>query len=462
MNHKVLRAMEQYSMVRPGDLVVVGVSGGADSVALLHFLWENRKAMQIRLTACHVNHNLRGEESDRDELFVRRLCAGWDIELAVFSAQVAREAEKTGESIEAYGRRSRYRFFEEAAGETGRIATAHTGSDTAETMLFHMARGTGLKGLCGIPPVRGRIIRPLILCSREEIEAYCREHNLTYVTDSSNFSDEYSRNRIRHQIMPCLQELNPNAAGSMAELALLLRKDADYLDKLAQRALNRLTPDGVHYNRRRLLRLDEALSCRILQKIGEMHAVSLERKHLSVLDRMIREGSGTLQLGDNCYFTASNSCLSVTGACKPQPYFEASVPAEKLVEPVILQVYPGKKVCLRQKHLVHLQNNCKYSVKHLKNLLDYDKISGILTVRQRKPGDKVSLAGRGVTKTLKKLFNESGIEPQKRGKIAVIEDQSGILWVEGFGPSEHCAVHTATKRFLHIEVMGEQDAGDDQ
>ena len=201
---KVLFAVKSHNMIKKGDKIVAALSGGADSVTLLHCLNSIKEELGFELSACHVNHNLRGEDSDKDQAFAQALCENMNIPLKVFSINVAKAMEKHT-SVEETARALRYKAFSEESERLGaKVATAHNSCDNTETVFLNLLRGTGLKGLCGIPPVRDYLIRPLILCTREEIEAYCDENSLRYVTDKTNFSTEYTRNKIRLELLPKL------------------------------------------------------------------------------------------------------------------------------------------------------------------------------------------------------------------------------------------------------------------
>ena len=250
MRHKVLQTIQRYQMVQKGDHVVVAFSGGVDSSALLTLLWQLREELSITVSACHLNHHLRGEESNRDEAFVRQFCTEHHIELSVREIDAQRLAKEQGKSVEALSRQERYRFFEETAQEFGtstKIATAHNLNDNAETLLFYLARGTGLNGLGAIPPVRGNIIRPLIECSREEIENFCDEQNILFVTDSTNLTDLYTRNRIRHRIMPEMQQLNPAFLKSILHLSVTAQAENQLLDQMCSEEYQRIAlHDRMH------------------------------------------------------------------------------------------------------------------------------------------------------------------------------------------------------------------------
>ncbi|MBQ5356949.1 MAG: tRNA lysidine(34) synthetase TilS, partial [Oscillospiraceae bacterium] len=229
----VKKVVEHHKMLENCGGIVAAVSGGCDSSVLLHVLWRLSTEMGFKILCAHINHNLRGSESERDEAFVRSLCRKYGIECRVLSANVADYAEKHRLSTEEAGRKFRYEFFERCAeelGENAKIATAHSLSDCAETYIFNSARGASLSGICGIPPVRGRIIRPLIEFSREQIEAYAEEHGLDYVTDSTNLTDEYTRNKIRHGVIPVMKEINPGFEKAFLRLSKNLSETRDFID----------------------------------------------------------------------------------------------------------------------------------------------------------------------------------------------------------------------------------------
>ena len=236
-------------MLEDGDTVIVGLSGGADSTALLRVLCELKTEYNLNLIAAHVNHGIRGAEADRDEAFCKELCKKLGVQIYAFHIDIPELAKERGVSLEVAGRDARYEFFTGLAGEKGKIATAHNAQDTAETLLLNLCRGTGLKGLTGIPPVRfvehkagcrsdetvsTMVIRPLIECTREEIEAYLESLGQDYVTDSTNLEDDYTRNRIRHNVIPELVAVNENAMGNITRCISTLKDDSDFLEALAE------------------------------------------------------------------------------------------------------------------------------------------------------------------------------------------------------------------------------------
>lgn len=232
---KISNAVSDYNMISDGDAVVIALSGGADSVSLLYAMNKLSQQLGFSLSACHVNHGLRGEDSDSDMHFCEELCNTLSIPIEVLDTDV-RSFQQKHESLEETARRIRYDFFEKVS-QGKKLATAHNSNDSAETVLLNMMRGTGLKGLCGIPPVRGNIIRPLIYCSRDEVEQFCKENSLSYVTDKTNLSDDYTRNKVRHLILPEMLKINPSLLDTISRMEHNLREDNELIEALADKAL---------------------------------------------------------------------------------------------------------------------------------------------------------------------------------------------------------------------------------
>ena len=295
MKCKALETIQRHQLLTPGAAVIAAVSGGADSMALLFFLDEIREEFHLTLSAAHINHGLRGEEADRDEALVRDTCRRFGIPFHVLHTDVAREAARTGEGIEACGRRLRYAFLESLDGKA-LIATAHTLDDQLETFLMHFARGAGLHGLCGIPAKRGRIIRPLIDCTRGEVEAYCAERRISYVTDSTNLSRDYVRNRVRLDIVPVLREINPNVHEAVRRCLDTLSADEMLLEQLAVQSMETVRTENG-YDAARLLSQPKALRFRIIEKmLTEGGCSAPEYRHITAIERLLEQGHGSIQV----------------------------------------------------------------------------------------------------------------------------------------------------------------------
>lgn len=451
-------AIQTENMLSRGDRLIVGLSGGADSVALLHFLYCNAELYDIKLTAVHLNHSLRGEESDRDEQFVRELCKRLDIPLIVETKQIAQIAAQSGQSIEQCAREVRYDFFCRAAHQVcaDKIATAHTLSDSIETVLINLARGTALRGLCGIPPVREfkeyTVIRPLIRCTREQIEAYCSSHSLDFVTDSTNLEDEYTRNRIRHNVVPALSEGNSAFSASVQWTMDALAADDDYMNQITLAAEKEAESSHDCYNRDKLVHLHTSVRRRVLNQLLRDRDIPQSRQRIVQLESLLKDDD-TVQLNGSWYCKSSEHELLFYKYQDELMDKITPIQIDNLEASREVDVFSDKKLKIKYTEYEEFEENHQKLQKVLKNALDYDKIEKIVKIRGRISGDSVRLAGRGCTKTLKKLCNEAGLDKRERTRMIVLEDKNGLLWVEGFGVAESVAIDKTTRRALFLEVV---------
>ena len=444
MLEKVKNTISKYDMLSPSDSVLVGLSGGADSVALLVCLTE----LGYNVSAMHINHNLRGEESDRDERFCVELCKNLGIHLTVKSVDVKGYCQGNKLGIEEGARELRYRSFSTA--KTDKICTAHTLSDSVETMLINLIRGTALKGLCGVPNKRGNIVRPLIDCTREEVEAFLSERNIGYVTDSTNNSNDYTRNKIRHLVVPKLAEISKEQNGSLYQnirkTLNSIKLDEDYLSTEAENLLKRAQTDDDAFDYEVIFSSHDAVLNRMLVMLLKRYEVEVSSAKLEDLKRACEEGK-KINLKKNVYASVKSGKLIITGEKeKPQVYFK-EISFENTNK--VSEFFLGRrvKICL-------IERDSKESNVHnmfTKKDIDYDKIKGKIFLRNRKSGDKIRLAERGLTKSLKKLFNES-IPLEERHKVAVLSDDDGVIYVEGFGADERVSADENTKRILEVEI----------
>ena len=447
MNRKVIDCIDRYHMLSPHDHVVVGVSGGADSLALLYFLVHELPDYQLRITACHINHLLRGEESMRDQKHVEELCAQWGVPLRAEQIDIRLIAQQHGQSLEEAGREERYRIFAESAGAEGKIATAHTLSDSFETQLFNLVRGCGGKGLCGIPPVRDNIIRPLIMISREETEAYCCAHGIAFVTDSTNLDTAYSRNKLRLEVIPRLREVNSRAAVHAARLGQSLSEDQDFLEQAAAEKWlqiseeNQLSVSG-------LCDCHPAVMRRVLMLWLQKNGIDYDFQTLDRISEIVRSGCGKINITGDFFCACQNGKLTLSKRAEKTPYFEFPLETKEIKMP------SGKKYRFwikNKEDFIRIQEIFKNSTY---KLLDYDKIIGKLIIRQRRSGDQFRIFDRHITKSIKKLFNEAKIPQEMREKIFLICDERGIIYVEGFGIADRAAPDKSTENYLVVEEMG--------
>ncbi|MEE0266050.1 MAG: tRNA lysidine(34) synthetase TilS [Acutalibacteraceae bacterium] len=436
-------------MINHGDSIVVGVSGGADSMCLLHFLVSIQKEYALNITVAHINHNLRGEEALRDQHFVEAECEKSGVECRVLSADINEISAKTGEGSEECGRRIRYEFFSQLSSENGKIATAHTLSDNAETILFNMVRGSGLKGLVGIPKVRGNIIRPVIDITRQQVEAYCTENNISYITDSSNLTDDYSRNKIRNNVVPVLKDINPTFEQAFSRLSQIVSEQLGTVNSAANKLLHSSKVKNG-YSCEKLLCEDIAVVkqavINILQSVG---CTNYQEKHISLICNIIRDKHGAVQLSNE--FTA----VSNQGVFRVYKNSQNN----KTENEILLFKEKNEFVINNQKITVEIITKqgfdeiVKIHNLLVKNAVDYDIIPCDTQIRTRMPKDTFKPYGRGITKTLKKLFIEARIPAEKRSLLPVIASENRVLWVSGFGAAQDCAVTEKTKNVAIIRVV---------
>lgn len=425
--------------------VTAALSGGADSMSLLHFLVKNRERLGITVDAAHLDHNIRGQEAKRDEEFVKRECEKLGVRLHLRSLDIPALAKERKIGLEECGRQERYRFFEELR-ETipaSVTATAHTASDNAETVLLNITRGCGIDGLCGIPPVRSGIIRPLIGCTRGDVEAYCAEHGVPFITDSTNLSDEYSRNRVRLNVMPQLELINPSAQRAINRLSMLARSDAAVIKAAAGREAARCAKDGG-LDVKTLMSCEEHIIPRvILSYLSGMTETTPEKRHIDLIVEAARAGHGAVEIKKGEYVAVSGDIIKYINTptdLSANKSIKSSVNTEIPFKAGQGFDFNGKHYEISEKKSLNSADNNKINKKLLINCLSCGIISCDTIFRTRRSGDVFTQAGRGCTKTVKKLFSELKLSPQEREARLVAANGSTVLWIEGVGVSQQAAV----------------------
>jgi len=404
MLNKLLALIRKFDMIHPGDRIVCAVSGGADSVALLWAMYLLQDKLDIHLEAAHFNHGLRGEESDRDEAFVRALCQGYGI-----PCHVGRGEVKSGKKgLEAAARDARYAFLKSL---DGKIATAHTANDNAETVLMHLVRGTGLKGLGAIAPVNGKLIRPMLMVTREDVLSFLEQYHLGFVTDSTNDTDAFLRNRLRHHVMPLLQQENPQLVQNMSAMAMELRED--------EAALQQEVPKQSAYQVQLLRNMPPALRNRTLAAFLEQQGVKEpERVHVELAESLVfsRNPSAHADFPGNVRICRNYDMLASVDMERTP--FQIPLPQSGSVEVPHLGI---RVICAPCEESCR-EKDC-FTVKPV----------GDLVLRSRRPGDEIRLPGG--TKSLKKLFIDKKIPAAERVSVPVVADDAGVLGVYGIGPN---------------------------
>ena len=450
MLEKVKKTITEYNLFPKGTKIVVGVSGGADSAALLHMLHRMHKEREWQLLAVHIHHGLRGEDADADARFVETLCREMGIFCMVKRVDVRKEAAVRGLGEEETGRLVRYEVFRELAGTEGRIAVAHHRKDQAETLLMRLCRGTGMTGLVGMLPVRENICRPLLFCSREEIESYCQAEGILWREDATNGQPIYTRNKVRLQVLPLLAQINPRAEEHIARTASLLAEEEDYMEQqaaLCERAVRLDAPTGeVHLRRSALMELHTAMRRRVLRRVLQSFLqTEPSLAQLTALEELLEKQSGKKRVfaGGLCaenrydtlvFFMEAENSAKQAGFCVALPKEgEGEIPEAGLAYRIWITEEPveiSKDICT--------------------NVFDYDKIEAGLFCRTRKAGDVIRLqAGR---KKIKDVFIDEKIPKEERDRIPLIAAEQEILWIPDVRRSAAGLVDETTKRFLYIQI----------
>ncbi len=439
MLDKIYSFIEKYHMLNKGETVICGLSGGADSVALLLSLYELRERLGITVEALHVNHCLRGEESDRDEQFCRHLCEQKGIPFKSFSCDVSGYAEKSAVSVEEAARKLRYSIFAEHSTDK-KMATAHNANDALETAVLNLARGTGIKGIAGIPPVRGNIFRPLLCISRAEIEAFLSQRDQDYVTDSTNLSDDYTRNRIRHNILPLLHEINSSVIETSINSMDTLRQENAFIESAANDAYESCIQGTKLIDIRSF---SPVIRKRAVARLLSENKLPYSHNRLEEADSIIIKG-GKINISGENYLVGDNGSIELK---KIPPVSDSFIS-----KPLVIGENRIFAECTLFCEIIQCDNLKKNETVNKKStfyLLDYDKIIGRVVVRNRRFGDRIKLSGRNFTSSVKKIINEN-IPAEKRSTLHFLEDEEGTVFAEMIGIADRVAPDGNTVRFLKV------------
>ena len=424
MNNKVLKTVKKYNMLSKGDRVLIGVSGGADSIALLEFFVSVKEKYDLDICVAHIEHGIRGEDSVNDAEFVKNYCKKLGVKFYLKTIDAPNLAKKAKMGVEEYSRMARYDFFNTI--ECDKIATAHNLTDNIETLLFRLARGTGLKGACSIPAVRGKIIRPFIEVSSGEIRKWCNDNNIPYRVDCTNSDSAYSRNLIRLEILPLFEKLNANYQDNIENFISDVNEDYAFIDDYVKNIYPKIVKNN-EIDLPKLNELDLSIKKRILIMFFDENGYSLNRIHLqSVIDITLK--SGKSQIKENVF------AISAKGKIRIAKFNDLNK---------------------KDEFVTKILNIDEFKDKNIDFYCDCDKIVGNIIIRAKQAGDRIKPAGRNVSKTLKKLFNESAYPIEKRDKKIVVCDDFGIVGVIGLCADERVKVDCNTAKILTIKLPSE-------
>lgn len=444
IEEKVKKFIINNDLIKKDERIMIALSGGSDSVCLFHILNKLKMSIGFELFAFHLNHNIR-QEAKHDELFVKKLCEEYGIKLFLESIDIPKIRTKENLGLEELSRKIRYDLINKISTENNidKTATAHHLLDHSESIILNMVRGSGIRGLRGIGIKNGNIIRPMLVLSKDEILDYIKENNLEYVTDKTNFDTDYSRNNIRHNVLPHLKEVNNNAFMHFFELSMVAEEIEDLLNELSKKVKFYHEKNGVYIFINDFIDLNKAVKKQVLFNMLRSIKVTkdISSKHVNKIIDLISKNKTTFDLNisndiivkrryDKLYFEYNNQKRKeeIYINVENKDYFDININEYQI---------KLKKIKILEKN-----NEDKY--------VDYDKIENNLFIRNRKEGDVFSPFGLKGSKKLKKYFIDKKIPKEKRDSIPLLVDGENIVAVIGYDISEKYKTDKNTKNILNI------------
>ncbi|NLX62147.1 MAG: tRNA lysidine(34) synthetase TilS [Tissierellia bacterium] len=461
MKEKVLKAVKEHNLIEEGDNILVGVSGGADSMALLYVLLEIKEEIDFNIFIAHVNHGVRGEEALEDEKYVERTAK--KLGIPYFSKQVNMEeyARKKKISAEEAGRELRYSFFREILSKIGggKIAVAHNKNDQAETLLLRLFRGTGIEGLKGMEYKNKDIIRPILGIEREEIEKYLLDRNIEFKIDRTNLEPIYNRNRIRLEIIPYIQKYyNPNIIDTLWRTSQLMSIDNEFFEEYCQRAYykilkkkdeNSIVLDGNTFKKEHISIQTRIIRNCILELNGSLQGITM--KHVEdVVTLFLERGTGkSITLINNLVAKTSYGDFIIEKFTEKENKEDESYIQKINMNGVNYIDRLGCKLKVEIKAIdeVNMDSSNRY-----RKYFDYDKVQGSLYVRNRRAGDRFVPFGMKGSKKVKDYFIDEKVPKDERNRIPIVTDEKNIIWIVGYRISELYKITKDTKRVLVIQI----------
>ena len=457
--NKVKEAILKNNLIEEKDSVIVGVSGGPDSICLLHILNSIKDEYNIKIYAAHLNHRIRGIESQKDAAYVAKICDDMGITCFIKAIDVVKYCEENRLSVEEGARTLRYNLFFDIKEKVkaNKIAVAHNVNDQVETILMRIMRGTGLKGLKGIAHKRSDgIIRPLLDIERRDIEAYCEMHDLKPRIDASNLEDIYTRNKIRLKLLPYMMDnFNPNIVDSICRMTATLSDDSDFIEEESNKYFHQICESRaeniVNIDLEKLNFVHMAIKNRIIRKaIGYImgNIVGIEQKHIEDIKTMIAEDKleSRLDLPKGIMVYKKKNSIIITNE---EILYDLINYNYKLPKSGYIKIKELNYIV--ESKIIDINEYDKNDKDEFTKFFDSDKIYGNLIVRNRKNGDKIKMLGLGGSKKLKDLFIDLKVPKEDRDKVPILCDDEGIIWVIGHRISEDYKVDNSTKNVLRVQ-----------
>ncbi len=456
MEDKVLSIIKEYNLIEENDNVVIGVSGGPDSMALLYILLYVRQVINFDIHVVHLNHGVRGKDAKKDQLFVEDQCKRLNLPYYTKNVNMVEYGKEKGITSEEAGRELRYGFFREILKDQGggKIAVAHNKNDQAETVIMRFMRGTGIDGLRGMEYISEDIIRPILSVNRQEIENYIEENKIETVLDKTNLQPIYSRNKVRLELLPYIEEnFNPNIIDTIWRISRISSIDSKFLEDYTKKKYNIIVKkdeqNGIILDGKKILDLDKSIQQRIIrtaiQKInGSLQGIT-EAHVLSVLNLLVKGNTGKgVDLINNVIARLDYNDLILekedTEKYKDY-YYEFPYPGVVNIEEIGYSFNVD---------LIDINGKYKFERSNHIGYFDLEKIKGNLYLRNRRIGDSFSPFGMEGSKKIKDYFIDEKISQDLRDEIPLLTDEKNILWVVGYRTSEIYKVTDNTKRILKI------------
>lgn len=463
LQKQVAEFIQEHRLLLPGEKVVVAVSGGADSVCLFHILLQLKESLAIELHVAHLNHRLRGAESDADATYVAGLARNFGVPATIRAEDVATYRREKGISLEEAARELRYMFLARVVKEVGASKTAvgHTRDDAIETILLHLLRGTGTAGLRGLTPASIlrfskdteplHIVRPLLKVNRKETIAYCQQQRLYPRSDSSNLSVEFFRNRIRLELLPLLRTYNPGIDDSLLRLATIAGDDANFIEEQVATLWNGLAEEQdaiIYLDATKLTHLPPALQRQMFRKAVEKlkgNLKDIEADHIEAMLAFLKKPAGKkLNLPQGLELFTEYGRLVLTSL----PDFPCHLPS---LQGVFRLNIPGETVIPGWRVTATILDSLRSKVDNFSANLDFDKCGAELVVRTRQPGDRFQPLGMTEVKKLQDFMVDSRIPRAWRDRIPLVCSSDQILWVVGWRINDRVKVNIDTKHVLHLK-----------
>lgn len=463
IKNQFLSFVQDKNLINYGDKIVVGLSGGPDSVCLLSLLNSIKEELNIQIVAAHINHMLRGIEADLDQEYARKKCNDLNIEFFSQKVDIGSYAKTHGLSTESAGRKVRYEYFNHIMNTKSfnKIATAHNANDQAETVLMHLMRGTGIDGLTGIPVIReDKYIRPILFMTRDQVEEYCRENGDKPRIDKTNLEREYSRNKVRLDLLPYMKEhFNKDIISAINRMADLLEQDNNYINKQAEGIFTRAcyNKDEAVVIKSKYFECDRAIISRIIRKaIMNVNGdkFNIEMKHIDEVINLNMLGTNkSVNLPGNVY--AENvygdihikKKFEMTENLEEQKVIHRSEIENKLIE-------FGEYVL--EFNVILNEQSINFSKNNLIKYFNYDNIN-IVIIRYRKDGDRMVPFGMSGSRKIKDILIDKKIPVDLRNKIPVIEFDDEIAWLAGVRESDKFRINSSTKTILKVVARRKTD-----